>query len=158
MPYKVYYDKVSTGTANTTLTFFAHNEADDGELVTNLANDNQLPEDFDIQRIEILVPPTITIADAEKLMKSILKVKIGTDEVLKVPTAMAFSDNAIDFFTEPANTGTSEYVKCSGTLGGIELVEPIRVPARTRFNVEIVLPSAFGADTELILVLHGRTA
>lgn len=158
MAYKVYYDKVSTGTSATTLTFFAHNEADDTELVTNLANDNQLPEDFDIRRIEILVPPSITIGDAEKLMKSIMKVKIRNDEVLKVPTAMAFSDNSVSFAAEPGNTGTAEYVECRGTLGGIELPEPIRVPRQTRFNIEIELPSAFSADTDLIIVLHGTTA
>lgn len=158
MAYKVYYDKVSTGTTSTSLTFFAHNEADDGELVTNLASDNQLPEDFDIQRIEILVPPTCSVSDAEKLYKSIMKIKIGTDEVLKVPTAMAFSDNSISVYAEPGNTGTSEYVDVRGTLGGIELPEAIRVPRATRFNIEIKLPSAFGTDTDLIIVLHGRTA
>jgi len=158
MAYKVYYDKVSTGTTATTLTFFAHNEADDGELVTNLANDNQLPEDFDIRRIELLVPPSCTITDAEKLYKAIMKIKIGTDEVLKVPVAMAFTDNSISVYVEPGNTGANEYVEVKGTLGGIELPEPIRVPRQTRFNIEIELPSAFSADTELMLVLHGTTA
>jgi len=156
MAYRVYYDKVSTGTTATELVFFAHNEADDGELVTNLATDNQLPEDFTLERIEILVPPTISVTDAENLLKGIMKIKVGTDEPLKLPVALAFSDNSIAFYSEPGNSGTAEYVECKGTLGGVQLAEALTIPAGTKFNIYIELPSAFSADTDLIMVLHGR--
>ena len=156
MAYRVYYDKVSTGTTATELVFFAHNEADDGELVTNLASDNQLPEDFTLERIELIVPPTIAIADAEKLAKGVMKIKIGTDEPLKLPVALAFSDNTISVYAEPGNTGTAEYVEAKGTLGGVQLAEALTIPANTKFNIYVELPSAFGTDTELIMCLHGR--
>jgi len=162
MAYKVYYDKVSTGTSETTLTFFAHNEADDGTLVTNLASDSQLPESFSIERIELIVPPSISITDAENLMKGIMEIKVGDTTYLKCPVALAFSDNAlrVDSYIEPGNTGTTatQYTSTVNRNDGLKLEEPISVPANTRFNIFVYLPSAFGTDTELLMVLHGKTA
>ena len=163
MPYKIYYDQVATGTSNTEHTFFAHNEADDGETVTNLATDNQLPENVRIQRIEFIPAQDITQADALKLTESaIIKVIVGTNEVLKFPAALAFSDNhvRIDEYVEAGSTGTtaSEYAVCMSTLGGLELPEPIEVPANTKFNIKLVCGSAFGTDTNLTMVIHCITA
>lgn len=156
MAYRVYYDKVSTGTTSTNIVFFAHNEADDGELVTNLATDNQLPEDITIERIELIVPPSTAPADVENLMKGIIKIKVGTDEPLKFPAALAFSDNHLRVDAEPGNTGTAVYTAAIGTLGGIQLAEALSIPANTKFNVYLVLPNPMSADTELMIALHGR--
>lgn len=162
MAYKVYYDKVASGTTATELTFFTHNEADDGELVTNIPSDNKLPENVTINRIELIPAGGIAEADAHNLLtEGILKIIIKDTEVLKFPAALAFSDNHVrlDAYVEAGNTGTAaeKHMACVGTLGGIEIPGGIQVPKDTRFNVKLVLGSAFSADTNLVLALHCTT-
>jgi len=156
MAYRVYYDKVTVTSGSSSAVFFAHNEADDGELVTNLATDNQLPEDFTLERIELIVPPSASPADVENIMKGIIKIKVGTDEPLKFPAALAFSDNHMRLDAEPGNTGTAEYTAAIGTLGGIQLTEALSIPANTKFNIYLITPSGMSADTDLVMALHGR--
>jgi len=152
----VYYDVIATGTSATEHTFFAHNEADDGLTTTNLPSDGQVPRDFSIRRIELIPAGDITIADAQKLTeKTILEVIIDNKRVLAIPAAMAFTDAGIDFYDEAGNSGTSEYVKASGTLGGYQLNEPIVIPANTTFKVKLYLSATFSADTNLTCVLVG---
>lgn len=159
MPSKVYYDSIDTGTSATTLTFFTHNAADDGENVTNLGTDNQLPESVRIKRIELITAGDITVADAIKLTKkAILKVIVGTNEVLKIPAALAFSSAGITFMPDSGSTGTSTYTRVSSTLDGFSLEEPIEVPVGTTFNIKLVLDSAFGTDTTLTCAIHCETA
>jgi len=156
MAEKVYYDVVASGTSATTLTFFAHNEADDGLTTTNLPSDSKVLRDFNIRRIELIPAGDIDVADAQKLTeKAVVEVIIDNKRVLAMPAALAFTDAGIDFYSEPGNTGTSEYIKASGTLGGYELREPITVPANTQFNVKLHLGSAFGTDTNLTIALIG---
>ncbi len=152
----VYYDTVATGTSATTHNFFAHNEADDGITTTNLPSDGKVPRDFNIRRIELIPAGDIDVADAQKLTeKAVIEVIVDNKRVLALPAAMAFSDAGIDFYSEPGNTGTSEYVKASGTLGGYELREPVTIPANTTFGVKLYIASAFGTDTNLTCALVG---
>ena len=158
MPHKVYYDTVATGTSATVLTFFAHNEADDGETVTNLATDNQLPEPVEIRKIELIPAGDIDISDAIKLTENaVIKVIVGTNEVIKFPAALALTSAGITFMPDAGSSGTNTYTRLSSTLDGFELEEPIVVDANTKINVKLVLGSAFGTDTNLTMCLHCRT-
>lgn len=158
MATKVYYDSIDTGTSATTLTFFAHNAADDGENITNLGTDSQLPESVAIKKIELIPAGDINVADAIKLTeKAILKVIVGTDEVLKMPAALALTSAGITFMPDSGSTGTNTYTRLSSTLDGFVLEEPIQVPANTIFNIKLVLNSAFGTDTTLTCAIHCET-
>jgi len=158
MPVKIYYDTVATGTSATTLTFFAHNEADDGETVTNLATDNQLPEPVEIRKIELIPAGDIAVSDAIKLTENaVIKVIVGTNEVIKFPAALALTSAGLEFMPDAGSTGTNTYTRLSSTLDGFELEEPIVVDANTKINVKLVLGSAFGTDTNLTMCLHCRT-
>ena len=156
MAEKVYYDVVASGTSATTLTFFAHNEADDGLTTTNLPSDSKVLRDFNIRRIEFIPASDISAADAQKLTENaVIEVIIDNKRVLAIPAALAFTDAGVSVYPEPGVTETNEYVKASGTLGGYELREAITVPANTQFNVKLHIGTAFATDTNLTLALVG---
>jgi len=148
----VLYDRVATGTTALTHTFFADDEATSGETNTNLPTKNMVDYDFVIREIHLLPDLDITRADSLKLQKGIIKVRISDTDVLKCPSLMCISEHR---FSTEGTVATGEVISIGKTMGGFRLTTPVRIPANTKFNVYLVMESAFGADTDLVCALLG---
>ena len=155
---KVFYDVVATGTSATTLTFFNHNEGDDGETTCNLSENRKVQAPLTIERIALIPASDITDADALKLMeKSIIKLVINRNEIIKMPTSMALA-SAYEAFGSNGGltTGQTDVVGLHKGQNGYEFKEPVSLPANTEFYIDIVNASAFAADTNLTVVIEGK--
>jgi len=148
----VLYDRIATGTTALTHTFFADDEATSGETNTNLPTKNMIDYDFTIREIHILTDLDLSRADNLKLVRGIIKLRISDTDVLKCPALMCLGENR---FSTEGTVGVGEVISTGKTVGGFRLTTPVRIPANTKFNVYLVLESAFGADTDLVCALVG---
>ena len=153
---RIYYDVVATGTSATSHAFFAHDEATDGEKVTNVPTPSQLDKDFTLEEIHLIPAADLARADHLKLTeKAIVKLVVGTDTIFKLPAVMCLSDAA---FSTEGTVGTGEIMSAWKFTGGHKVTPPVKIPANTRFNVYLEINSAFGTDTNITCIMLGSEA
>ena len=149
----IYYHTKASGTG-TSIKFFNTNEGASGEVVTNLPTTNQLNRNFTLHKLKIRFSQDLVQADALKLSEgAIVKLIVNKDEVIKMPLIDCVSNTRIEAaMTENAGDLWQLFKPAQD---GYEFKEPVTIPANTFFEVEIVLESGLGTDTDVTCTLEG---
>lgn len=160
MAKKTYYASKASGTTSSDkLTFFNVNRIDDGENVTNLDADAQVLKEFNVKKMIVYVAGDITAADAVKLTeKSIVKLTVGTNEMLIIPLQMAFSAAEYKLSSNGGLTsGNTDVLSLNNPSDGYTIENEVKIPANTTFKVETYTSAEFATDTNIMIALVGET-
>ena len=149
---QIYYHLSAGGTGLTT-SFFNTNEGASGELITNIPTTNQLSKPFEVHKLKVRFAQDLIQADCLEISESsILKFKIGKEEILKLPVIDCLSGSRIEAsMTETAG----DLWQMIGPQDGYVFKQPVTIPASTFFEVVIVHTSGLSTGTGITCTLEG---
>lgn len=150
----ILFDLVASGTiASAKLTFFNHNEAEDGIQVSNMPMDAQLPstQRFLVKGIELIVDTMAAVGDSAKVLDgAVIDFKINNERKISFPAIRCVS---------PVTTNITKVDDTGGAVGyfPFELEKALVIDGGVPFAVEMVIgKTAVSASTDLTVLLRGR--
>jgi len=155
----VLFDSIDTGTAAfDTLLFQVASGADatHTETYTNMRGAGSLPgaEKFTLNKISVIVPPSLTPADTAVLFKdSILQFRLLNQVLLWIPLIVAVDYSFHNGFYTLATAANNQVY---GNLGeGYTVDPPVDIAGGEKFDVRVKTTTGTSATYRLVIALVG---